>query len=168
MAHSITVSRSNPSPAWPAHSDFHRCKRNSLLVLLQHGNECEGSTLESIEPGGRNCANGVRSAQSVAIFILRRISRRPGVILHGLWQPLSAREASGEKSAESHGSRIVRQGRSFKLPSSIESRRNLAKALGQCLFPIRSARLRRRWTRSARSGDARPVDGHDAWRQSVR
>jgi len=66
----------------------------------KHGNECEGSTLESIDPGGRQWRElGPERAIGCIVYPATEIEA-PGIIRHVYGDRFPLGEASGEKSAD--------------------------------------------------------------------
>src|SRR3982075_1312308 len=68
--------------------------------FYKHGNECEGSTLESIDPGGRQWRElGPERAIGCIVYPATEIEA-PGVIRHIYGDPFPLGEPSGEKSSD--------------------------------------------------------------------
>ena len=100
-AHSITGVIEAIQPLLGAHTRIVTAVNGiPYWYFYKHGNECEGSTLESIDPGGRQWRElGPERAIGCIVYPATEIEA-PGVIRHIYGDRFPLGEASGERSAD--------------------------------------------------------------------
>ena len=100
-AHSITGVIEAIQPLLGAHTRIVTAVNGiPYWYFYRHGNECEGATLESIDPGGRQWRElGPERAIGCIVYPATEIEA-PGVIRHIYGDRFPVGEASGERSAD--------------------------------------------------------------------